>query len=33
MSLGYKAHVERMHGELSGGGSDDSFAKAMSSMA
>lgn len=31
--LGYKAHVERMHGELSGGDADDGFANALASMA
>ncbi len=31
--LGYKAHVERMHGELSGGGADDGFAAALAGMA
>jgi hypothetical protein len=32
-NLGYKAHVERMNGELSGGGSDDGFAAALAGMA
>ena len=31
--LGYKVHVERMHGELGGGGGDDGFASALASMA
>ena len=30
--LGYKAHVERMHGELSGGGADNDFANALANM-
>jgi hypothetical protein len=32
-SLGYKAHVERMDGEISGGGADDDFANALAGMA
>ncbi len=31
--LGYKAHVERMNGELAGGGADDGFAAALAGMA
>ena len=31
--LGYKAHVERMNGDLSGGSSDDDFASALAGMA
>ena len=31
--LGYKAHVERMDGEFSGGQSDNALANALSSMA
>lgn len=31
--LGYKAHVERMNGELSGGSADDGFAAALAGMA
>lgn len=32
-NMGYKAHVERMDGELSGGQSDNALANALSSMA
>ncbi len=32
-SVGYKAHVERMNGELSGAHSDTALADALSSMA
>ena len=31
--LRYKAHVERMQGELSGGGADADFANALAGMA
>jgi hypothetical protein len=31
--LGYKAHIERMQGELPGGSGDDDFAAALAGMA
>lgn len=31
--MGYKAHVQRMSGDLSGGSADDDFASALAGMA